>query len=86
MRLYGKIIKNSMILREEYAEEMESSGSYRENLEKCFLSVCNKMGLEVPIWMKKNTREFVSFNKTIFFKEHFIDEVSFDYFEIKIQK
>lgn len=84
--MYGKIVKNTMILKEEYAEEVESSGSYRDNLEKCFLSVCKKMGLEVPIWMKKNTREFASYNRTMFFKENFIDEVAFDYFEIIVQK
>ena len=86
LRLYGKIVKNTMILREEYAEENEFAGTYRENLEKCFLVVCKKLGLEVPIWMKKNTREFASYNKTMFFREHFIDDVPFDYFEIMIEK
>jgi hypothetical protein len=85
--MWGKIVKNSMIIKEE--KIMRSSGdgeTFRDSLEIVFLEICKKLDIEAPLWMKKNTREFAAYNKTVFFKEQFYDKVYFDFFEINIER
>ena len=87
MKIWGKIVKNSMIIKEyTVTREYEEGQSFRDCLETMFLEVCKMLDVEAPLWMKKNTREFVMYNKTVFFKEQFTDNVYFDFLELRIEK
>lgn len=83
--LIGKLVKGTKILKEAVAENNEEGFSYRDTLEKCLIDLCKKLDIPVPLWLKKNTTEFVSFRRTFFTSEQFIDKVSFDRFEIKVE-
>lgn len=82
MELYGRLIKDSKLIREAYATAQNSSGDFREQLEECLISVCKELDIEVPIWLKKNSMEFGQYKKTSFNSDHFGEEIHFDRFEI----
>lgn len=85
MRMTGKLIKGTVILEEKTCEINDKNGSYQDRLEKCLVETCALLGIEVPLWLSKNTREYVSFRKTSFNADQFFNPVLFDRFEIKVE-
>lgn len=85
MKLTGKIIKETTIVNEKVVERYDSNISFRELLEANLIVLCKELDISVPLWLKRNTTEFVRFRKTYFSKEQFIDSVNFDRFEIRIE-
>lgn len=65
--------------------EEDSSLQFRERLEKCLIDLCREIGIPVPIWLEKNTKEFAYFKKTFFTNEQFVEKVNFDKFEIRLE-
>lgn len=85
MRIVGKLIKGTMLLKEEAYEIDDLEGSYQHRLEKCLVEICGKLHIEVPLWFSKNTREYVRFRRTSFNEDQFFNPVLFDRFEIRIE-
>lgn len=85
MKLIGKITKGIYIYRTEYVENEEPNIIYTDLLEKCLIDLCKKMEISVPMWLDKNTKEFVRYRRTFFSKEQFFEEVNFDNFEIRVE-
>ena len=44
------------------------------------------MGISVPMWLSKNTREFARYKWTTFNADQFFEPVSFDRFEIRLEE
>ena len=86
MKLHGRCVKNLINIANETVEADDEGKSFRDNLEKCYLELCRKLNIPVPLWMKKNTKELGAFHKTTFPQEQFLESVGFDFFEIKIEK
>ena len=86
MKLYGKLIKDTRIIKETFAERNDESVSFRDQLEQCLIQVCKDLDIQVPLWLKKNTKEFVNHHRTFFTDEHFVEKISFDKFEIRIEQ
>lgn len=84
MKLLGKLIKDTKIIREAWMEK-ENTASFHDTLEECFVDLCRELEIPVPLWLRKNTAEFVRYRKTFFSSEHFIEKVFFDRFEIRIE-
>lgn len=84
MRMVGKLYKGTVTLEEQITEADETQGSYQDRLEKCLMDVCQKLNIEVPLWLSKNTREYVRFRRTSFNADQFFNPVKFDRFEIRI--
>ncbi len=85
MRMTGKLIKGTTILNEKTYEIGDQEGSYQDRLEKCLVEVCGLLSIEVPLWLTKNTREYVSFRRTSFNADQFFNPVIFERFEIKVE-
>jgi len=47
-------------------------------------SACEAFDLSGPIWLDKNIREFKRMGRTKFYQDNFIEEIDFDFLEIKI--
>ena len=45
--------------------------------------ICKQLDLPCPIWLNKHENEFSSFRRTVFTKEHFMEDTSFDKLEIE---
>lgn len=86
MKLYGKLIKERKIMREDVAVNIDGKLPFNEKLEKCLVEVCKKLECPVPLWLNKNTKEFALYRKTFFSNEQFIENVWFDKLEIRIEE
>jgi len=84
MRLEGRTYISNKILNIHEVDIPEDGGSFVENLEKALVELCRQMEIPVPMWLKKNTKEFAAFHQTIFFAEQYTDKVVFDKFQIKM--
>lgn len=85
MRIVGKLVKGTTTLDEKVYEIVDQEGTYQDRLEKCLVEICYLLGVEVPIWLTKNTREYVKFRRTSFNADQFFNPVFFERFEIKIE-
>lgn len=86
MILSGNLKKNTTILKETAVEHVDETLSFTDLLEKCLVDLCKELDIPVPLWLEKNTREFVNFHRTFFSGEQFIDRVFFDKFEIRLEQ
>lgn len=84
MQMNGKLYKGNMILNEETVEVSDTDGSYQDRLENCLTEICRLLSIEVPLWLSKNTREYVTFRRTSFNADQFFNKVNFERFEIRI--
>lgn len=85
MRLEGSIYKRDSILdlqSVEVSEDAQIPLSKRWDI--ALLALCKNMNVPIPIWLNKNSREFVNFHQTIFTPEQFAEEVHFDIFQVKL--
>ena len=86
MILYGKLIKQTKIIREATVSQNDESIPFRDQLELCLIQVCKELDIQVPLWLKKNTKDFVNHHRTFFTSEHFVEKIYFDKFEITIEQ
>jgi hypothetical protein len=84
LKIYGRTIKGTKILREVSVEKSNENISFTDILEECLIGVCKELDISVPLWLKKNTSEFVRYHKTSFAGEQFVETVAFDRFEIRL--
>lgn len=56
---------------------------FSKRLDTALLSLCKSMNVPLPVWLKKNSREFARFRQTIFFPDQFTSTVPFDQFQIR---
>ena len=85
MRIVGKLIKGTITLSEQVYEIDDNEGSYQDRLEKSLVGVCGLLKIEVPLWLSKNTREYVRYRRTSFNADQFMNPVLFERFEIKVE-
>lgn len=85
MKLIGKIIKDTRIIKEAVSERNEDNADFRDMLEACFIEVCKELDIPVPLWLKKNSKEFGAYRRTFFSREQFLEQVDFDRFDLRIE-
>ena len=84
MTLEGRLfVANRMTEIKEVTTE-DTDASYSKCLEKALVELCKQMDIPVPMWMKKNTKEFAAFGQTIFFREQYTESIRFDRFQIRV--
>jgi hypothetical protein len=85
VKLNGRILKGTVIIMEEECV-LSGQGRFQKQLEASLVEVCKKLGISVPLWVGKNTREFVQFKWTSFNSDQFFEPVKFDRFEIRLEE
>lgn len=83
-RLWGKIIKDSKIIKDHIAFDYDYSKSRTDMILNALTDICHNFDLAKPIWLKANIDDFKSHNKTRFINDNFIEAIDFDYLEIQI--
>lgn len=83
MRLEGIVTKGDVRLGMAWVELVEDE-SFTHSLDQALLALCKDLGLPLPLWLDKNTREFVRYRQTSFFPEQYTEKVKFDQFHIKL--
>lgn len=84
MRLEGTVFQGDSRLGMTTVDVPEVSASFAHNLDEALLMLCKQLNIPLPIWLKKNTREFVRFRQTAFFPDQFEEAVTFSQFMIKL--
>lgn len=86
MKLIGRIFDGKKYIQEAIYEKPDDETSLRDRLEEALITVCRQLNISVPLWLGRNTKEFVHFQKTVFLPDQFIDEVKFVRFEIRMEQ
>jgi len=84
MKLTGRIYRGKVLLMQDESE-LTGEGRFQKQLEQSLVELCRKMGISVPMWLGKNTREFSRFRWTTFQNDQFFEPVNFDRFEIRLE-
>ena len=83
-RLWGKIFKNNDIISD-HVFELESSDQTKEEMTlQGIKELCYHFDIGRPMWFQDNKVDYNQKKKTRFRDHHFIESISFDYFEIEI--
>ena len=86
MRLTGFLIYDGRNLRNASISNDNTDRCFHDRLEDSFVSLCKELGISVPVWLKKNTKELAMCKKTSFFKDQFYDDFIYERFEIRLDK
>lgn len=66
-------------------EPLESgSADFSDRLEHSLVAACRQLNAPLPIWMSRNTREFVQFHQTLFFEDQFMEPTQFDRLQLRL--
>ena len=82
-RLWARAFKNNQMLR----DTCICDSSDQNRTAKVFgglTKVCREFDLPEPIWLEANIREFKRLSRTRFRQDSFIEEIDFDYLEIRV--
>jgi hypothetical protein len=83
-RVWGKVIKKSDIKESYVSKNDDPSVDEAEKLKLAVADICNEFDLQIPIWLQDHQLDILKYGKTAFKKDHFIEQISFDYLEIDI--
>lgn len=83
MRLWGKEVKNNRILRE-FTAEVCSDDTRTHKIFQCISEICHELDLAEPIWLEGNIAEFKRMARTRFRRDSFMEDIDFDYLEIRV--
>ena len=84
LTLEGRVLFANMMMEIKEVTTEDTDASYSKRLEKALVELCRQLDVPVPMWMKKNTKEFAAFGQTIFFREQYTENVRFDRFQIRV--
>lgn len=82
MRLWGKIMKNNKIVKNETVP-LEALDNYQLALKNAIAELCDKFDIAKPYWLNKNLNEYNRSGKTVFNENNFIEDIDFDKFFIE---
>jgi len=82
-RMWCKIFKENRLVKDTVIEDTRDTNRTRkvlDGLEEC----CNRFNLTPPIWLDLNVSDFKRFSYTRFNSHNFIENIDFDYLEIRM--
>lgn len=82
--LVGKLIRNNRILADSTVCNDDIAMTRTQKIFAAIDTICHDFDLSIPIWLDSNISEFKRTSKTRFYKDNFIDEIDFDYFEVQV--
>ena len=82
-RLWAKIFRDNRLIKDTViCNDCEDTRTHK--IFQALEDICLEWDLEKPIWLDANIREFRQSCRTRFTRDCFIEDVDFDYLEIKI--
>ncbi len=82
----GRLYKGPVVLLDTVCEVPDTMGGYQDRLEMLLVEVCRSLGATVPMWLSKNTREYIRFRRTSFGEDQFFEPVAFERLEIRVEE
>lgn len=84
MQVWGKIIRGHRTVQQLTLDLEESSLSLVSRVKMCVDDMVLELDLPRPIWFQQNERDILDFGRTEFHQDHFIEPISFSFFEIEL--
>lgn len=84
IRIWGKIINRNRIVSQMTIPEPHEAWTLVQRVKTAMDDLILDLDLPRPIWMQKNEQEILSFGRTEFDQDHFIEPISFHHLEIEI--
>ena len=82
-RLWAKQFKNNRLVNDMVISDGEPDTRTHKVL-RALETACYEFDLEQPIWLDSTVRDFQRHAKARFNRDHFIEEIDFDYLEIEV--
>ncbi len=83
LRLWAREYADGHMIADVVAED-DSDRRRTQKIFSCLDEVCAKLDLQKPIWLDKMVLEFQRTSCTRFYQDSFIEEIPFDYLEIRV--
>jgi hypothetical protein len=83
-RIWGKIIKDHKIILDQVIKLEDPQLNRTKKILRGVEQLCLDFDIQVPMWFEKNKKEMKFFSQTSFHKDQFIEQISFDSFDIEI--
>ena len=83
-RLWGKCMKQNRLVRDIIICDGDYSKSRTRMVLDGVTEICRFFDLPEPIWLDSNIEEFRRLDHTRFRQDSFIEELDFDYLEIRV--
>lgn len=83
-RLWGKIIKNNRFVTDHVYELSQPSLDDLSKLKMGIEALAYHFDIQLPMWFSDNQKDFTHFGKARFTQQHFIEKITFDYFEVEV--
>lgn len=82
-RMWAREIKNNRLLRDMTVED-DSEDTRTHKVFRALEEVCLTFDLGKPIWLDSTVSEFRRHSRARFYQDNFIEEIDFDYLEIRM--
>lgn len=82
-RLWARVFANTHMVKDLVVED-SSVDTRTHKVFNGLEKACEAFDLAKPIWLDKNVREFKRMSRTKFYQDNFIEEIDFDYLDLKI--
>lgn len=83
MKLEGRTYLANLLVQSATVQLDLEEQRFSKQLDLCLIELCRRLKAPLPLWLKKNTREFARFHQTIFFAEQFTEPVNFERLQIR---
>ena len=83
-RVWGKIIKENHLIKDEVICLEGHTMSRTEKVYKALEMLCDNFDLPVPIWLDNNKNEFIKHARTRFDATCFVEQIDFDYLDFHV--
>lgn len=81
-RIWGRMVKDNRLMKDITVTRNDDTRTHR--VFGAVDEICYEWNLERPIWLDSNVAEFKKHAKTRFGKDSFMEEIEFDYLEIRV--
>ena len=83
MRIWAKLIKDNKILKDMVVENYDND-TRTHKVFNAIDRISHDFDLSRPIWLDATVNDFKRHDKCRFYQDNFIDEIDFDYLEIRV--
>ncbi len=83
MRFWARIFCDNRMIRDTVIEN-EDNDTRTHKVFDALDKICYEFDITRPIWLDSNISDFKRFSKVRFYKDSFVEDISFDYLEFSV--
>lgn len=83
MRFWARIFCDNRMMRDTVIDS-EDNDTRTHKVFDALDKICYEFDITRPIWLDSNISDFKRFSKVRFYKDSFVEDISFDYLEFSV--